>query len=132
MNRRHVRNRLYECNFCHREFVSNNALYKHRKTHSDETKYRYKCFSCGKGYAEKSKLKVERFITFHNILIDTESSCRNTNLFILATSTFNALCAIKCFVSVRLWRCIGRKCIETEIIIFFQKRPIFIYIRAQP
>lgn len=47
------------CTICGRTSTNMKALAKHKKIHLEGTKERFKCIVCGKGFRDRTKLKVK-------------------------------------------------------------------------
>lgn len=52
------------CTICGKVSTNMKALNKHKKIHLEGSKERFKCIACGKGFRDRTKLKVWR-IRFH-------------------------------------------------------------------
>lgn len=46
------------CSICGRVSANKNALVKHKKSHFAETREKYKCIVCGRGFRDNNNLRV--------------------------------------------------------------------------
>lgn len=53
------------CTICGRISTNMKALAKHKKIHTAGSKERFKCIVCGKGFRDRTKLKVKYDAKYH-------------------------------------------------------------------